>query len=316
MISSQETAPNGKPVKISVVMIDGGFREGIFGADSFSRQDFPADEYEVIWVEYFGRPHPGLARYPKVDVQPLGRDGVYHSSYCFNHGIRRARGELIVIPDADQIVRPDFLARVWELHQAYDKLAIYGYRYDEVEQGLLASHDFDELERRCVLKNPTNYGGCLTARKKWLLEVNGYEQHPIFRTGNHANGLDMFTRFKNLGLAIQWEPSLRLYHPWHPFTLQRTLEHEAQEKLVQWRRQNVQWLALEGIDPGRNADPPERVARMLQRTLRELETSPSDGRGRGDGKGAARATNGTASAARPSFLRRSLRRLLRVRDPG
>lgn len=252
-------------------MIDGGFRENTFGAEYFTKQDFPENDYEVIWIEYCGQPNPDVMKNSKVNVVTLNRKGVYHSSYCFNRGIIESKGEIIVIPDADQIVKPDFLSRIWSLHAEYDKLVIYGYRYDEVEKGALKSFGFDELEKKCVMKNPTNYGGCLTVRKKWLLKVNGYEQHPIFQTGYHANGLDMYTRFKNIGLAIQHEPSLKLYHPWHFLTLTTDMRYLAQKKLIDWRKTYMQWQAFDGIDPSINFTPPDHINRLLEQEIKKLE---------------------------------------------
>jgi TolA-binding protein len=267
-----------RTVKISVIMIDGGFRENIHGAEYFSKQDFPEDQYEIFWIDYFDKPHEGLKKFHKVKVITLNGKGTYHSSYCFNRGLIEASGEIVVIPDADQIVPPDFLSRVWKIHSTYDKLVVYGYRYDETARGLLESLEFDELKRKCVLKNPMNYGGCLTVRKKWLMEINGYEQHPLFKGGNHSNGLDMSVRFKNIGLAIQWEPSLILYHPWHDFAMVRTAENNAQEKLVEWRRRHMQWGAFQGIDPSGNSPIPDDAREILESELESLEASGNEQR--------------------------------------
>lgn len=242
-------------MKVSVIMIDGGFREHTFGAEYFSRQDFPDDEYEVIWVEFYSSVPDHVKQQKKVQVVTLDNPPgtKYHSSYCFNKGIEMARGEVIVIPDADQLVRRDFLQRIYDLHAAYDRLVVYPYRYDEPGKGVLTSFDFEEVEKKCVLKNPLNYGGCLTVRKKWLVDINGYEQHSIFSSGFHANGLDIYTRFKNYGLAIMWTPDIRLYHPWHPFTLASADEYTIQKELIDWRARRLQYLAIDGISPSRNA---------------------------------------------------------------
>ena len=237
-------------MKISVIMVDGGFRQNTYSAEYFTKQDFT--DYEVIWVDYYDSIHPKVAHLPGIISITLKKNGPYHSSYCFNRGIMEASGEVIVIPDADQIVKPDFLSKVWHIHSHYDSLVTYGYRYDEIDKDTLKSFSFGELEDKCILKNPFNYGGCLTVRKKWLLKVNGYEQHPIFRSGFHANGLDLHTRFKNLGLSIQWHPELKLFHPWHPNTLQYTYEQKLQKILIEWRQIKLQWEALRGIDPARN----------------------------------------------------------------
>jgi len=257
-------------IKISVIMVDGGFRENVFAAEYFSKQSLPENEYEIIWVDYYDAPHPNLAQHPKVKVICLDRTGVYHSSYCFNRGISEAKAEVVVVPDADLIVDEYFLERVWEQHQSYEELALYGYRYDEVEQGSLDSFDFAELQRKCVFKNPSNYGACLSVRKKWLLQINGYEQHPLFQTGNHANGFDIYTRFKNLGLAVKWDRNLKLYHPWHFFTLEFAAEHAAQLKLIEWRKHNLHTYAIEGIDASRNVPLPLSMQELFDVELDKL----------------------------------------------
>jgi hypothetical protein len=249
-------------MKISVIMVDGQFRENTFGAEYFSRQDLPNDTYEVIWVEFYSTVPQSVRSQKKVRVITLNntKDKTYHSSYCFNRGIVEATGELIVIPDADQIVRPDFLSKLVAIHSVYDKLVIYAYRYDEVNKGALKSLDFDELERKCILNNPVNYGGCLSVRKRWLLEINGYEQHSIFESGFHANGMDVYTRFKNLGLAIMWAPDLKLYHPWHENSGTWADQYYAQRDMIEWRARNRDYLAVDGIEQSKNSKTFDEVA--------------------------------------------------------
>lgn len=247
-------------MKISVIMIDGGFRENIYAAQYFSEQDFSPEEYEIIWVEYFDQPHKDLSNLSKVKVITLNKNDTYHSSYCFNKGIEEAKGEIIIIPDADQIVKPDFLTKVFEIHQRCDDLVAYIYRYDEIRRGALENHSFEELDKKCILKNPTNYGGCLTVAKKWLLEINGYEMHPLFESGFHANGMDIYTRFKNLGLAIKWFKGLKLYHPWHDSTLIAAPQYPLQHKLIEWRKRNLQYLAINGIDVNKNVQEADVIA--------------------------------------------------------
>lgn len=241
-------------MKISVIMVDGGFRENTYGAEYFSKQDFPENDFEIFWIEFYSKVPESVRAQHKVKVLTLNRpfDEVYHSSYCFNKGIESAQGELIVIPDADQIVKPDFLSKLWVMHAQHEKLLIYPYRYDEDRKGDLKSFDWDELENKCILKNPINYGGCLSVRKKWLKEINGYEQHQVFSSGFHANGLDVYTRFKNFGLAIMWTSAIKLFHPWHPNTLVASNQYKIQHEFIDWRSRNLQYLAVDGINPDKN----------------------------------------------------------------
>ena len=236
-------------------MIDGSFRENVFGADYFLNQDFDKNEFEVIWVEFYLKASEKLPQHNNLRVITLNNseDKEYHSSFCFNEGIKQAQGELILIPDADQIVAPDFLSKIWSYHKANECLVGYVYRYDEISRGSLATYDIQELERKCVLKNTSNYGGCLSVRKKWLMEINGYEQNIIFKSGFHANGLDIYTRFKNLGMPIKWFTDLKLYHPWHPSTRTAAPQYEIQRRIINWRSRTLQYMAIEGIEPEQNA---------------------------------------------------------------
>jgi hypothetical protein len=109
------------------------------------------------------------------------------------------------------------------------------------------------------LKHPSNFGACLTVRKKWLLAINGYEQHPIFGTGFHANGNDINTRFKNLGLPIMWHPGIRLYHPWHIFTTHQDPIYDKQHAVIRYRAVALITQAFEGIDSTKNIPFPETL---------------------------------------------------------
>jgi hypothetical protein len=249
--------------KISVIMVDGGFREHIYGAEYFSQQNFPKEDYEVIWIEHYSQPHKDLKNYPELRVFTLDRMEEYHSSYCFNKGISLAKGTVLVIVDADQVVQSDFLSKIWEIHSRYHALVNYVYRYDEEEKGSIKTINFAELEKKCVLKNPHNYGACLTVKKEWLLKINGYEMHPIFKSGFHANGLDIYTRLKNLGLAVQWAKDLKLYHPWHPLTLHYPKQYKNQLRLIQWRTMNRHFMAIKGIDSSLNYKPTKYVQELL-----------------------------------------------------
>lgn len=262
-------------MRVSVVMIDGQFREHTFGAEYFSKQDFP--DLEVIWVEFYSKVPEHVRAQKNVKVITLNNpdDKMYHSSFCFNRGIVEATGELIVIPDADQVVKPDFIRQLDAIHGQYEKLVVYAYRYDEVEKGQLQSLDFKELEKKCVLKNPMNYGGCLSVRKKWLLQMNGYEQHKIMQSGFHANGMDMYTRFKNFGLAVMWATDLKLFHPWHDNTLAAADQYYIQKDLIDWKFRNMQYLAIDGIDASKNNKQFDETVFMNQFEAKQKKNNPA-----------------------------------------
>ncbi len=255
------TTSTGRP-KISVIMVDGSFRERYESIDFMARQDFAPQDYELIWVEYYDTISPDLQR--RIDARAgfcavaLGRAGTYHSSYCFNHGIAEARGELVVIPDADVIAEPGFLSAVWQDHQASDRLVTYYHRHNEPEGRHVDSISLDHLRSVCELTNPANHGACLSVRRKWLVEINGYEQSPIFATGFHANDKDVYARLCSLGLMVRWNPDVKLFHPWHDMTGEVTPHYTPQLDVISWRGRTLSTLPFAGLDPSRNTTPPAR----------------------------------------------------------
>ncbi|MBN2303286.1 MAG: glycosyltransferase [Anaerolineae bacterium] len=258
--------------RISVIMVDGSFREYFHAIDFFGNQTLPPDEYELIWVEYTNRVQPELAekiaQYPNFKIITLNREDVYHSSYCFNAGITASSGEVIVIPDADVVVEPDFLERVWAEHQTNNKLVMYLYRFNEDQSEHKPDWDLDHLRTVGRLTNPSNYGGCLTVRKKWLLAINGYEQHSTFESGLHGNGYDIYSRLKILGLHVMWHPEIRLYHPWHPITGISFPTYQIHHAISDYRGKKLEPLAFEGIDPAHNHPFPPNLMQHVEK-LRE-----------------------------------------------
>lgn len=253
---------------VSIIMVDGQFRESFHGVDYFTKQNYPTDNLEVIWVEYYKEAASevvdAFAGYPNSQIVTLGREGTYHSSYCFNEGIRRAHGEVLIIPDADVVVTPDVVETIVAEHRRNPKLAMYVRRFDQVKEDFRSDASFDHLERTCHLRNPTNYGGCLTVRRRWLEAINGYERHPVFSTGLHANGMDVMVRFRNLGLDILWHPTLKLYHPWHPMTETFGDIYRLQHIVIRHRELTLSTQAFSGLDSRQSTPMPEELLSSLR----------------------------------------------------
>jgi hypothetical protein len=240
-----KTADHPPRPRISVILVDGSFRSRFGLFDSLERQSYPSSLFEVLWVEHYASLKQELLDRARVlrNVRTvvLNRSGLYHSSYCFNAGLTMARGELLVVMDADVLVEDDFLSVVAEEHEKHGELAVY---FNRLIQDRNDFHEddlsFESVKKTCALKAVDNYGGCLSVRKTWLERIGGYELHRAFASGAHANGKDAYVRLKNLGLAVKWHPSRFLYHPWHPGTGYVW----ADEKRVRWQLEIIQYRAL------------------------------------------------------------------------
>jgi len=259
---------NNRP-KISVILVDGSYRPHFKAVDTLVNQSFSAQDYEILWFEFYDSIKNELRqkekKYPNFKTYTLNKTGIYHSSFCFNAGIQHAKGELMVIPDADVVFENNFLETIWKEHQKNEKLVMYIHRYDEPQKNRSSTLSWEELEKTCILTNPENYGGCCTVRKKWLLAVNGYEQHEIFRTsGSHANGRDAATRFKNLGLHIMWHPELKMYHPWHPHKSGIKDPYRYQKFVIKHRALKREIYPFLGLDPNLNRELPAALNKKIK----------------------------------------------------
>ena len=110
----------------------------------------------------------------------------------------------------------------------------------------------------------------MSVRKKWIVEINGWEQHPAFGSHINAHGTDMYTRFKNLGLAVKWHPQIRLYHPWHPLTDVGSFAYVVQSAFSNYRAKKLVTVAYDGLDPARTIPLPVDLEAELKPLMRRL----------------------------------------------
>ncbi|MHC4564024.1 MAG: glycosyltransferase family 2 protein, partial [Planctomycetota bacterium] len=200
---------------LSVIMVDGGFRERFDMLASWEDQTLDPDRHELIWVEYTDRVAPAVGDNPRWQSVALGRDEpLQQLAYAYNEGIRRAKGDIIVLPDADVCCPRDLLATVLTELSADPHLVLYVLRLDQPAEHCRLEEDIEHLKATCTVKHTYNFGGCTAVHRQRLIEMNGYEQLPIF-AGYPYNGGDNYIRFKNMGLKIRWHPTQRVYHPWH-----------------------------------------------------------------------------------------------------
>jgi hypothetical protein len=239
--------------RASVIMVDGGFRESFHALDCFSRQTLPPEAYEIVWVEYTDRLAPQVAGRPGVRAFCLGRgEEPQVLGYAYNKGIVEARGDVLVIADADVACEPDLLEGILAEHERCEDLVLYVLRLDQPAERAREPWDLGYLKSTCSVKHTFNYGGCTTVRRRWMLEMNGYEQLPFF-AGYHYLGGDNYIRFKNRGLKVMWHPTLRVYHPWHEAPPAEKFDTvPQQEALIMRRAATWDWLAYDGIDPARS----------------------------------------------------------------
>jgi len=240
-------------VDLSVIMVDGGFREHFWMVESWLQQTLERQRYEIIWVDYTGSVASEIKQLEGVRCFTLGRDDSEQIlAYAYNEGIRQSRGDILVFPDADICCEPTLLETLLDDLSQDTQMVEYVLRLDQREEDYQPNQDLPYLRRTCSLQHTFNYGGCTAVAKKWMIEMNGYEQLPIFN-GYHFNGGDNYIRFKNMGLKIRWHPSQRVYHPWHPAPPpKKHLTGDQQTTFIQKRAASSEWKAYNGLDPSQN----------------------------------------------------------------
>jgi hypothetical protein len=262
-------------IRISVIMVDGMFRESFHSIRFLAEQTLSAEQYEVIWVEYFGRLDPTLktmlSKSTNARAITLEQEPPYHASKCFNAGIAAAKGDLIVIVDGDLCFEANFLATLAEEHNRHDRLVCYVQRYNEPPRSTPHLPCLETLRKVARLNDSFNYGACLSVRRKWLTEINGYDEHPLWATGYHRNDLDVYTRLTSLGLDTQWHPSLRVYHPWHPHSEESPRQHQRHRLMANYRSEKRQTLPFWGLNALANREPEAELLERLEFQERFLD---------------------------------------------
>jgi hypothetical protein len=262
-------------VKHSIILWDCCYRNFFHLTGSLAAQDFPRDEYEIIWVEQRSREESDafnqqlgllslgdtVARYADVCQvriiyleQPPEQP--YHLGIAVNAGIRAAHGEILTSMDGDMLVRPDFLTHLacahselgcvlnLERRRAAHAVGVTPDRWTEgvidFERCLAASMEADKP----IPETVKNKGPCISAPRAWWEAVGGYDEHDLWSTGISRAGQDVNARLE----IYSSKPSRALpnqvaVHPWHPQGLDRRGHAEnilfaAQKRLIDWSREH------------------------------------------------------------------------------
>lgn len=210
-------------MKISVITWDASFRESFHTVRTFKAQEFPTEQYEFIWVDFYKADEPKLMKefedFSNARVLSLDHEKSeqWHIAECLNRAIEQARGDIIVIPDGDIIVYPNFVNTIHDALSADPDQVLYFPRWDEPpDESCEKSREIEHLEEHCKLFNPINYGGCIAAHRKSFAKVGYYDEHRVF-AGPGCIHMEMALRLKNAGFHIHWH-TMKIFHPYHEAT--------------------------------------------------------------------------------------------------
>ncbi len=209
----------------SIILYDAGYRENFHLLECMKEQTYR--DFEILWVDYWGEIKEELLMYEKeieelsilctMDRDDIEYDGdEYHHPQSINYGVAKAEGDIVMVMDADLLIKPDYLKKVIQMH--IDNTGLLTTGRDRAEPH---PHAYDEATWENVyphtrLLSITNFGTCFTTRREHIVECNGWDEDEIWRGGGGMFNADMGWRLVTYGLEHRWYMNPIALHPWHP----------------------------------------------------------------------------------------------------
>lgn len=281
---------NPVPPKLSIILLDWSCRESFHMLNYLASQTVPREQYEVIWIEYYTRHSPELTQElerckesgesPVIDkwiVLGISDDNYYHKHLMYNIGIVAGAGEIITICDSDAFVQPTFVESILEEFRQDSNIVLHMDEVRNVNRHFYPFNypDFSEITGDgCInfvngktkgLWDQTdplhlrNYGACMCALRKDLIEIGGADEH-LGYLGHICGPYEMTFRLVNAGRREIWHQGEFLYHTWHPGT-----DGHA-NYLGPHDGMNMSTIALDAIQSGRVLPLIENPAIRILRT--------------------------------------------------
>jgi hypothetical protein len=230
--------------QLSIILLDWGVRESFHSLHYLNRQTVPRDQYELIWLEFYGRKPLKLQEMvfrqgkhtPLVDewiVAGYDKDTIFNKHRLYNLGLLLSQGRYCVICDSDAIFTPNFIAKLLQGFAATPRAVLH---LDELRNADPRFHPFayppiaEVLGPGCInwtgtcsrglassqdMIHDANYGACMAAPRDDMVAIGGADEHLDY-LGYICGPYDMTFRLANDGLQERWLRDEYLYHVWHP----------------------------------------------------------------------------------------------------
>jgi hypothetical protein len=235
-----QSAVNGP--KVSVVLLDWSVRESLHSLTYLNRQIAPREDYELIWIEYYGRQLEQLAEMAAKDspqridqwiVLNMPEGCYYHKHLMYNIGIAMSRSDIVCICDSDAMFNDTFIDTIISTFAASDRIVMhldevrnndkrfYPFNYPSISEVLGSGAINWESGKTTGLLDTVdplhtrNYGACFCAKRDELIGIGGADEHIGF-VGHICGPYDMTFRLVNNGCREIWHETEYIYHTWHP----------------------------------------------------------------------------------------------------
>jgi len=201
--------------------------------DSLTHQSVDSDRYEVIVVDDGSTDATTeiVASHPAVRLLRQANAG---PAAARNHGVREARGEIILLTDSDCRLTPTWIEAMTAPFQSdADVVGVKG-RYLTVQAAPAArfvqleyEHKYDKLKRHETIDFIDTYSAGF--KREVFLEMGGYdEDFPVAC----AEDVELSYRMSKRGYRMVYKPEAIVYHM-HPETFRDYLKKKF--KFARWR---------------------------------------------------------------------------------
>jgi hypothetical protein len=236
---------NQSPVdapKVSIILLDWSVRESLHSLAYLNGQKASREDYELIWIEYYGRQSEQLqdmlvkdspVRIDQWIMLDMPENCYYHKHMMYNLGIAVSRSNIVCICDSDAIFSDTFIDTIISVFTENDRIVLhldevrnndkrfYPFNYPSISEVLGAGAINWQNGKTTGLRDNVdplhtrNYGACFCARREELIGIGGADEHIGF-VGHVCGPYDMTFRLVNNGCREMWHETEYLYHVWHP----------------------------------------------------------------------------------------------------
>ncbi|WP_408927718.1 glycosyltransferase [Corynebacterium tuberculostearicum] len=210
------------------------------------RQSFGQFDGEVILSDFGSTDHEAnrrLAQRLGVKYVFTPDQGYWSRSEALNAGFVHADGEILVSTDADMVFTPKAFERIAAVAKQ-DGQSAYFLQCRDLPEGMddswVAEHpnSWKEMERASRLRPRWGMGGMMAIPREGFDLIRGFDERLHTYGGED---LDFAQRARRAGYRTVWidDPEVRMYHMWHPKTINTVNQTDEGREAVRFNRSVV-----------------------------------------------------------------------------
>ena len=210
------------------------------------RQSFGQFDGEVILSDFGSTEHESnreLAQSLGVKYVFTPDKGYWSRSEALNAGFVHADGDILVSTDADMIFTPKSFERITAIAKL-DGRSAYFLQCRDLPEGMDDNwvakhpHDWKQMERASRLRPRWGMGGMMAIPREGFDLIRGFDERLHTYGGED---LDFAQRARRAGYRTVWidDPAVRMYHMWHPKTINTVNQTDEGREAVRFNKSVV-----------------------------------------------------------------------------